>query len=350
MKALDSESPVWFRLREVAELVLGRGACWRSRPGRRWGGSGQFEGSQRGCAVPAFLPFVIVTAARDEAVLIETTIQSVVAQTAQPMRWVIVSDGSTDGTDAIVERYCAQHAWMELQRIDRREGRNFAGKAKAFNAGLASLAALPYEVAVCLDADVICVPGYFAYLLGKLSADPSLGLIGTPSLDPAREMYDYRYTSIEEVSGTCQMFRRACVEAIGGYVASPGGNIDTIACVMARMKGWKTQTFTQMILRHQRSMGTAERSPMQEQFNRRSRDYIVGNSALWELFRTGYQMTRKTRLVRGRAALALDFLWAALRRTQRPVSAEFIAFRCREQMERLRRAMLRRNSPRLEAC
>ncbi len=290
------------------------------------------------------LPFVLVTAARDEAAFIEATIQSVVAQTALPMRWVIVSDGSTDGTDEIVKRYCARYSWMELQRINRRGGRNFAGKAKAFNMGLASLAALPYEVVICLDADVVCEPRHFAYLLGELSADPRLGLIGTPSIDPAQEMYDYRYTSIEEVSGTCQMFRRACVEAIGGYVASPGGNIDTIACVTARLKGWKTRTFTGMILRHQRSMGTAERSPLREQFNRGSRDYIVGNSALWELFRAGYQMTKKPRLIRG-MALAVGFLWAALRRTPRPVSNEFITFRRREQMERLKRTLLRKKSP-----
>ena len=49
--------------------------------------------------------FVLITPARNEAAFIELTIQSVVGQTVLPLKWVIVSDGSTDGTDDIVKRY-----------------------------------------------------------------------------------------------------------------------------------------------------------------------------------------------------------------------------------------------------
>jgi glycosyltransferase involved in cell wall biosynthesis len=48
--------------------------------------------------------YVLVTPARNEVQFIELTIQSVVAQTMRPLKWVIVSDGSTDGTDEIVSR------------------------------------------------------------------------------------------------------------------------------------------------------------------------------------------------------------------------------------------------------
>ena len=51
------------------------------------------------------LNYVLITPARNEAAFIEQTIESVVAQTARPAKWVIVSDGSTDGTDEIVGRY-----------------------------------------------------------------------------------------------------------------------------------------------------------------------------------------------------------------------------------------------------
>jgi len=51
--------------------------------------------SQRG---PSRIPrYVLVTPARNEASLIEFTIRAVAAQTVLPLRWVIVSDGSTDG-------------------------------------------------------------------------------------------------------------------------------------------------------------------------------------------------------------------------------------------------------------
>jgi glycosyltransferase involved in cell wall biosynthesis len=52
--------------------------------------------------------YVLITPARNEADFIEAVIQSVVSQTARPMKWVIVSDGSTDSTDRIVEKYTVE--------------------------------------------------------------------------------------------------------------------------------------------------------------------------------------------------------------------------------------------------
>jgi len=77
----------------------------------------------------------LITPARNESQFIELTLKSVVGQTVLPLRWVIVSDGSTDGTDEIVARYAADFAWIELIRMPERKERNFAGKVHAFNAG-----------------------------------------------------------------------------------------------------------------------------------------------------------------------------------------------------------------------
>src|ERR1700683_976320 len=90
--------------------------------------------------------YVLITPARNEARFIELTLQSMVAQTARPLRWVIVSDGSTDGTDEIASKYVAQHDWIELIRMPERTERNFAGKVHAFNAGRARVADLAYDV------------------------------------------------------------------------------------------------------------------------------------------------------------------------------------------------------------
>ena len=73
---------------------------------------------------------------------IELTIQSVVAQTVLPIKWIIVSDGSTDGTDDIVREYLADYPWIELIRMPERRERHFAGKVNAFNAGYARVARL----------------------------------------------------------------------------------------------------------------------------------------------------------------------------------------------------------------
>ena len=79
--------------------------------------------------------YVVITPARNEAQFIELTLQSVVAQTFRPLKWVIVSDGSTDGTDDIVIKYMADNPWIELLRMPERQDRHFAGKAYAVNAG-----------------------------------------------------------------------------------------------------------------------------------------------------------------------------------------------------------------------
>src|SRR6266851_4893071 len=81
------------------------------------------------------LSYALVTPARNEAAFIELTLKSVVQQTIRPVRWVIVSDGSTDGTDEIVKKYAAEHDWIELVRAPERSDRHFAGKVHAFNLG-----------------------------------------------------------------------------------------------------------------------------------------------------------------------------------------------------------------------
>src|SRR5271154_6046554 len=130
--------------------------------------------------MPRLPEYVLVTPARDEALYIELTIKSVVAQTVRPLKWIIVSDGSTDGTDEIVDRYAGEHSWIELVRMPERQERHFAGKVHAFNAGHERVKNLEYDVIVSLDGDISFAEDYFSFLLGKLAVDPSLGLVGTP--------------------------------------------------------------------------------------------------------------------------------------------------------------------------
>ena len=279
-------------------------------------------------------PYVLVTPARDEARFIESTLRSVVAQTARPLKWAIVSDGSTDGTDEIVSRYAAENPWIELVRMPQRVERHFAGKALAVRAGVERMQGLAYEVIASLDADIAFEPDYFEYLLGKLLLDTRLGIVGTPYRDDTAEVYDYRFVSTDHVSGACQVFRRACFEEIGGYVLSKGGAIDTIATLTARSKGWKTQTFTGKIARHQRVIGTAENGPLKSRFILGKRDWMIGNSALWEMCRGLYQITKRPYVLRG-VAIVAGYVWAACSGVERPVPRELRAIRRKEQMEYL---------------
>jgi glycosyltransferase involved in cell wall biosynthesis len=285
--------------------------------------------------VPAY---VLITPARNEAPFIELTIKSVVAQTVQPLKWVIVSDGSTDGTDGIVSGYAAQFPWIELVRMPERRERHFAGKVHAFNAGYGRVRGLEYDAIASLDADISFDEGYFEYLLQRLAEDPRLGLVGTPFKEGSKTAYDYRFVNIEHVSGACQLFRRQCFEEIDGYVPIEIGGIDYVMVITARMKGWKTRTFTEKVSEHHRAMDMAKHGPLAARFKNGRKDYVFGNHPLWEVFRSCYQTT-KPPLVLGGALLLSGYMWAAVRRVDRPVSRNLVAFVRREQMQRLRKLL-----------
>jgi len=282
--------------------------------------------------------YVLITPARNEADFIELTLKSMIAQTIPPLKWVIVSDGSTDRTDELVRSYAARCPWIELLRMPERSERHFAGKVHAFNAGYERVKGLPYEFIGSMDADISFDEDYFSFLLGKLKEDPGLGLAGTPFKDES--MYDYRFVSIEHVSGACQLFRRECFESIGGYVPMKSGGIDHVAVLTARMKGWKTRTFTEKVCLHHRKMGSAERGALHAKFRVGSLDYALGGHPVWELFRTAYQMTKRPYVIGGVTLLA-GYLSALIRGDERPISTELMAFRRREQMQRLKRFLAR---------
>jgi biofilm PGA synthesis N-glycosyltransferase PgaC len=282
--------------------------------------------------------YVLVTPARNEGDFIELTLKSVVAQTTRPLRWVIVSDGSTDKTDEIVSRYAGQEDWIELVRLPQRTERHFAGKVHAFNAGYERLRGLEYDYIGSIDADISFDGDHFSFLLEKLRENPRLGLVGTPFAEHGK-IYDFRFSSADHVSGACQLFRRECFEAIGGYKPVKGGGIDVIAVLTARLKGWETRTFPEKHCEHHRSMGTELSSSIGAKFKLGQKDYALGNSPVWQLFRSVYQMSKKTFVIDGCAILA-GYLWSMLGRAERSVSAELLQLRRREQRERLRKFFL----------
>jgi glycosyltransferase involved in cell wall biosynthesis len=280
--------------------------------------------------------YILITSARNEERLIEGTLRSVTAQTSLPLRWVIVDDGSTDRTAEIIERYAERHPWIELVRRPKRSDRNFAAKAHAVNAALERVRSLEFEVVGNLDADVSFEPDYMAFVMEKFAADPELGVAGTPFTEDGG--YDSARDSFEGenyVAGPCQLFRYRCFQEVGGYVPNRAGGVDWIAVMTARMKGWKVRAFPERRFHHHRFMGTAERNVLSATFSYGEKDYYLGGSPIWQLFRVAYRMTKPPVLTGGLALLA-GYCWAGLRRIKRPVTPELMRFHRREQMKKLK--------------
>jgi len=288
------------------------------------------------------LSYVLITPARNEASFIELTLKSVVAQTVPPVKWVIVNDGSTDGTEDIVRKYAAAYTWIDLVQMPPRHERHFGGKAVAVNAGRERVVGLEYDVIGNLDADVSFDPDYFEFLLNRFSESPRLGVAGTAFREEGVS-YNYEFVGVEHVSGMCQMFRRACFEEIGGYMAVKSGGIDLIAVLSARARGWQTQTFVEKSFAHHRRQGTALHAGLREKLNIGRKDYLIGNHPFWEILRSVYQMKYKPYGVGGLLILAA-YLWNMVRRTERSMPAELMSLRRTEQLNRLRMIFRRRLS------
>jgi len=281
------------------------------------------------------IPYVLITPARNEEVLIEKVIQSVIGQTASPLKWVIVNDGSTDTTASIVGRYLAKYEWMELVDLPAHRDRSFAAKVHAFNAGFERVRNLEYKVIGNLDSDVSFDGDYFEFLLDKFKEDASLGVAGTIFREDGYSTATDSFEGQNHVAGGCQLFRRRCFEEIGGYIPNRAGGIDWIAVTTARMMGWKTRSFREKLFFHHRKLGTAERSPLTSAFSYGEKDYYLGNHPLWEIFRALYRATKKPYLLEG-IALYSGYLSAFARQMERPISDELLRFHRKEEMLKLK--------------
>lgn len=284
----------------------------------------------------AHLSYVLITPARNEEQFIEKTIQSMIQQTVLPIKWIIVNDGSTDGTGNIVKRYLSGHRWMEMVEVPQREDRSFAKKVHSFNAGLERVKSLEYEVIGNVDADISFDKDHLEFLLSKFKDDATLGVVGTVFREEGG--YSSENDSFEghtHVSGQCQLFRRECFRDIGGYVPHKAGGIDWIAVATARMRGWKTRSFREKWFFHHRHLGTAERGVIASLFSYGEKDYYLGGHPVWEIFRVAYRMTKNPYLIGG-LVLGLGYIWAFLSRVERPVSDELMKFHRNEQLLKLK--------------
>lgn len=282
------------------------------------------------------MKYILITPARNEQAFIKTTLDSVVAQTTLPELWVIVDDGSTDRTAEIVESYTKRYPWIELICRKQDPDRNFASKAHSVAQAFSRAKSIDFDVVGNLDADVSFNPDYLEFLMQRFSEDPKLGVAGTPfTQDGGYDSSKHSFEGENYVAGPCQLFRRECFEDIGGYVPNRAGGVDWIAAMTARMKGWTVRSFPEKRFHHHRTLGTAGKGPVRALFSYGEKDYYLGGSPVWELFRVTYRATKKPVLLGG-VALLTGYTWAALRRIKRAVSPELMHFHRAEQMKKLR--------------
>lgn len=281
------------------------------------------------------LRYVLVTAARNEEAYIPKTIESVAAQKIKPLQWVIVSDGSTDNTDAIVKEYSMNLPWITFVRQPESHQRDFTRKAFAIRLAIQYIRDDNYELIGNLDGDISFDDDLFSFLGEKFKERESLG-VGGPIM--VEDGYDYswdRRFDTRDVFGACQIFRKRCFEEIGGYRPLKIGGIDWFAVKLARMKGWETRTFIEKKFIHHKPMGYGGRGIVYARFDYGRKDYVFGNLFIWEILRSLYQGTKKPYVIGG-VLILIGYIWAWLKRIERPMDDAFLSFHRKEQKEKLR--------------
>jgi poly-beta-1,6-N-acetyl-D-glucosamine synthase len=276
--------------------------------------------------------YVLVTPVRDEEKHILGTIQSMANQTLKPQEWIVVDDGSKDGTGAILDEAAQKHPWIRVvHRKDRGFRKAGGGVVDAFYAGYDTIQTADWEFIVKLDGDLIFAPDYFEKCFQYFKQEPKLGISGgviEHDLSGAR--------TVEEnpgfhVRGATKIYRRNCWESIGGLWRAPGW--DTIDEVKANMLGWKTYAFVDLHLLHQRFTGTEE-GLLRDRIKHGVACYVSGYHPLFVLVKCLSRLPQKP-YVLGSAGILWGFVKSYWIRPPRPKDKSYIAYVRLQQLRRL---------------
>lgn len=201
--------------------------------------------------------YVVITPARDEEAHLRHTIESMVGQTVRPSEWIIVNDGSTDGTGKIIDEYANRYSWIRgLHRQNRGFRKSGGGVIEAFNDGLRMLKTTDWDFLVKFDGDLEFDATYFQSCFEIFEADVGLGVGGGTICYVEDGKKRFEECPAFHVRGATKIYRKACWEALGGLLPAPGW--DTLDEVKANMLGWSTRSFRDLHLIHHRITGSAD--------------------------------------------------------------------------------------------
>ena len=281
------------------------------------------------------IKYVLITAAKNEESLIEKTIQSVLNQSITPEKWIIVSDGSTDTTNDIVERYRNKIEFIDLIILPPKEARNFSSKVNALNTALKKSKATEFDFIGNLDADVTLEKNYYEEVFNRFLSNPKLGIAGGIILDCSDGKVYPQNISLNSVAGAIQIFRKECIEKIGYYLPFKFGGEDAYMEIMARMNGWDVQTLTELKVYHHRRTGTSMGSLSLANLRSGKMFYTLGYSPIFISVRCFYRFFNKPVLI-GSLLNIVGYFTAYIQKEKCPAGDTFINFVRSEQKERLK--------------
>ncbi len=281
--------------------------------------------------------YIIITPAFNEADFIEQTIQSVLRQKILPKQWIVVDDGSNDNTGEIIKKYAGEHEFIQYHYREKPEGQEyFASNVFAIMEGYEKIKEFSYDFLAILDADIQLSEDYYQRIFNKFHADSHLGVasgIYEDLIDGklCLVLHDRRSTP-----KAIQVFRKKVFEEINGFLPLKWGGEDTIACVMARMVGWKAWSFPDIKVIHLRPTGTgAAENILSVRFRQGICEYNLASQPLFFLLKILRRVVLEKPYIIGSLSRLTGYLWAALRRDEIVLPIEVVKFFRKEQLARV---------------
>lgn len=265
------------------------------------------------------------------------TLDSVMAQSVPPALWVVVDDGSTDGSPAVLESYRARIPYLKVVRLADRGRRSVGpGVIDAFYAGLDTVSLDEFDYVCKLDLDLDLPPRYFERLMKRMDSNPRLGTTsGKPCFIAGSGKRVAEVCGDEMSVGMTKFYRVQCLREIGGFVRQVMW--DGIDCHRCRMLGWIAESVDEEELRfiHLRPMGSSQQGIWTGRVRSGYGQYFMGTAPAYLLASAIFRLPKHPVLV-GSIAMLWGYLSSALRRVPRYEDMEFRRFLRRYQYACLR--------------
>ena len=272
--------------------------------------------------------YLLISPSRDEAKFLRRTLDSVAAQSVPPSCWVVVDDGSTDETPAILEEYARRLPYLRVvRRPDRGRRQVGPGVIEAFYAGLETVRLEDFDYVCKLDMDLDLPVGYFEQLMQRMESNPRIGTTsGKPwFVHPRTGGLTPEICGDEMSVGMTKFYRVACFKEIGGFVRQVMW--DGIDCHRARMIGWIAESVDAEPIRftHLRPQGSSQKGIWTGRNRAGFGQYFMGTSPLYYLAVSAYHLPAHPAVI-GSLAMLWGYFGSWLKGLPRYDDLEFRRF------------------------